>query len=99
MGKRLLYTPNSKIKAAIRKLWLHSRERSAAIKRDGYRCQKCGGKQSKAKGKEFKVEVHHKAGIENWDAIYEVIRQYLLCDSGQLETLCKKCHDKEKNSK
>jgi len=99
MGRRLPYTPNNKIKSALRALWLRSRERAAAIKRDNYTCQCCGRKQSKAKGKEFAVEVHHKEGILNWDAVYEVIRQYLLCDSGQLETLCKKCHDKEKNSK
>ncbi len=95
MGKKLKYTPNSKIKSALRQVFLRSRERGSAIKRDKYTCQRCGVKQSKAKGREVKVEVHHTAGVENWNEIYRVIREHLLCDPGKLETLCKKCHKKE----
>ena len=95
MGRRLKYTPNSKIKDALRQLWLRSRERAARLKLDGYTCQRCGRKQSVAKGKEFKVQVHHVAGVENWDEIYRVIRKYLLVDKSKLKTLCKPCHDKE----
>ena len=73
-------------------LWLRSRERAAALKRDGYTCQKCGAKQSRAKGKKVYVEVHHKENILNWDALYKAIRKDLLCSPGHLETLCKKCH-------
>jgi len=92
MGKRLPYTTNTTIKSALRQLWLRSRERAKALKRDNYTCQCCGRKQSKAKGKEFKVEVHHKIGVLNWDEIYKVIRLYLLTDPNHLETLCKECH-------
>ena len=92
MGKKLPYTPNSKIKAALRLLWLHSRERSAAIKRDKYSCQECGAKQSRAKGKEVYVEVHHLENICNWQEMYDVIRKNLLCNPKFLETLCKDCH-------
>jgi len=92
MAKKLPYTPNNKIKSALRQLWLRSRERAAAIKRDEYRCQRCGGKQSKAKGREFKVEVHHKEGVENWQELYNSIRKNLLVDPEHLETLCKECH-------
>ena len=95
MGKKLPYTPNNKIKSALRQLWLRSRERAAAIKRDEYRCQRCGGKQSKAKGREFKVEVHHKSGVENWQELYNSIRKNLLVDPENLETLCKECHKKD----
>ena len=95
MAKKLPYTPNNKIKSALRQLWLRSRERAAAIKRDEYRCQRCGGKQSKAKGKEFKVEVHHKSGIENWQELYDSVRKNLLVDPENLETLCKECHKKD----
>ena len=95
MGKRLPYTPNSKIKAAIRKLWLQSRERAAAIKRDAYTCQRCGVKQSRAKGREVYVEVHHLNGIENWDKVYLTIRKHVLCSPDDMETLCKGCHGKE----
>ena len=95
MSRKLPYTPNSQIKAALRALWLRSRERAAAIKRDKYTCQRCHVKQSKAKGKEFKVEVHHRHGIENWPEIYRVIRKYLLTEPEHLETLCKSCHLEE----
>lgn len=95
MGKRLPYTPNSQIRSALRKLFLRSRERASAIKRDAYTCTACGVKQSKAKGKEVYVEVHHKDGVVNWDAIFKVIREYLLCDPEFLTTLCEECHDGE----
>ena len=92
MGKRLPYTPNSIIKNACRRLFLHSREHTAALKRDNYTCQCCGAKQSRAKGREAYVEVHHKHGVVNWKAIYAAIREHLLCDPESLATLCKKCH-------
>ena len=94
MTKKLPYTPNSKIKAALRQLSLRSRERAAALKRDNYTCQSCGAKQSRAKGKEVYVEVHHKEGVLNWDELFKVMRKYLLCDPKYLETLCKDCHKK-----
>jgi 5-methylcytosine-specific restriction endonuclease McrA len=95
MGAKLPYTPNSQIKSALRKLWLRSRERAAAIKRDGYTCQKCGAKQSRAKGEEVYVEVHHINGVTNWGALYKAVREHLLCNPDDLETLCKDCHKKE----
>lgn len=92
MSRRLPYTPNSKIKNALRKLFLRSRERAARLKADGYCCQGCGIKQSRRKGHEVYVEVHHKAGVTNWLEIYRVIRKNLLCNPENLETLCDKCH-------
>ena len=92
--KKLPYTPNSQIRSSLRQLFLRSRERASALKRDQYMCQKCGGKQSKAKGKEFKVEVHHKENICNWPALFEAVREYLLCDPELMETLCPSCHKK-----
>jgi len=88
-------TTDSQIKSALRKMWLHSRERATALKDAEYCCNKCGIKQSKAKGREVKVEVHHKEGILNWEEIYEAIRKNLLCDPDLLEVLCKECHAKE----
>jgi len=95
MGKRLPGTPRSKVRAALRQLWLRSRERAAALKRDGYRCQTCGRKQSKAKDKEFKVEVHHKKGIGNWEEAINSVYYHILCDPKDLETVCKICHKKK----
>ena len=34
MGKKLLTTPRSRVKAALRQVWLRSRERAAALKRE-----------------------------------------------------------------
>jgi 5-methylcytosine-specific restriction endonuclease McrA len=95
MGKKLPYTPNSMIRSALRKLWLRSRERAAALKRDGYKCQRCGRKQSKAKGKEVAVEVHHRDRVQNWPALIDAVREHLLCDPADLETICVDCHKKE----
>ena len=95
MGKRLPHTPSSQIRTALRKLWLRSRERQAALKRDKYTCRKCQAKQSKAKGREVAVEVHHLDGITNWAEIEATIRMFLLVDPEDLRTLCKSCHDKE----
>lgn len=77
-------------------MWLRSPERASALKRDSYTCQCCGRKASKAKGKELKVEVHHKEGVCNWEEINYAIYKNLLCDVDKLQTLCKECHKKEK---
>ena len=97
--KKLPYTPNSQIRSALRRLFLRSRERAAAIKRDKYTCQNCGAKQSRAKGKEVYVEVHHGIDILNWEELFKAVRKYLLCEPEKLQTLCKSCHKKETNEK
>ncbi len=94
MGKRVEYTPQSIIVSAVRRLWLRSRERSKALKNADYRCENCGDKQSKVKGKEVKLEVHHPFGI-NWKRIIEVVREELLQTPDRLQVLCKPCHLKE----
>lgn len=94
--KKKANTPRSKVRAALRQLWLRSRERGAAIKRDNYTCQRCDRKKSKAKGKEFEVEVHHKDGI-NWEGVIDIIVERILVHPDKLVTLCKECHDKESN--
>ena len=94
MSKKLPTTPRSKVRAAIRQLWLRSRERACAIKRDNYSCVHCGVKQSKKKGFEQKVEVHHLDGIE-WDNIIDYIFRHVLIDPKRLETICPECHKKE----
>ena len=91
-------TPRSIIKHALRLLWLHSRERQAALRRDGYECQGCHRKQSKAKGREFSVEVHHVQGIDDWELVIDVIYRRLLCPPEHLITLCKECHELEKEA-
>ena len=98
MGKKQLNTPRSRVRSALRQLWLRSRERASALKRDQYTCVECGRKQSKAKGKEFKVQVHHVDGIGNWNKIIDAIYKELLCDPSQMETLCEVCHDLQNDS-
>lgn len=87
-------TPRSIIRNALRQLWLRSRERQAALKREHYTCQTCHKKQSKAKGHEFKVEVDHRDGID-WEAIIDIIAERLLQDESRLMVLCPKCHDEK----
>ena len=87
------HTPKSRVRGMLRQIFLRSRERHAALKRDNYTCQKCFRKQTAKKGQEFKVQVHHKEGIDVWDEIIELIYKELLCDPEKLKTLCKECHD------
>ena len=103
--RRKPVTPNSQIRSALRQLWLRSRERSQALKDAGYRCQMCGVKQSAAKGREVRLEVHHPEGIGNWQAVIEMVREQLLCEHGRLEVVCPTCHsakhqrEREENEK
>jgi 5-methylcytosine-specific restriction endonuclease McrA len=85
MAKKLPYTPKSQITSVIRRLWLYSRERAAALKRDG-KCQVCGEKK--------KLHVHHihPIGKEHWAEIEKLIREYVLVNPRFLTTLCKRCH-------
>jgi len=93
-------TPKSKLTNILRILWLRSRERAYALKRDRYTCQICGAKQSKAKGQEVKITVHHKHKKVNIDKVIEVIREYLITDVDNLITLCENCHkDIHQNAK
>ena len=94
MGKKLANTPRSRVKSAFRLLWMRSRERAAALKAANYCCHECGAKQSRAKGKEVYLEVHHKDGIK-WDAIIAYIYKHLLPNPSRLEVLCTSCHAKE----
>lgn len=98
MGKKTLHTPRSRVRAALRALWLRSRERSAALKRENYCCEECGVKQSTAKGREVKLEVHHlrKGGIE-WEQMIDCVYRHLLCDPKELMVLCKSCHCESHN--
>lgn len=95
MGKKLPHTPRSKIRAIIRRyIWLRSRERSAALKRTNNCCAECGIKQTRAKGREIILEVHHIDGAHIDEIIDEVFR-YLLCHPDRLIPLCDKCHKKK----
>jgi predicted HNH restriction endonuclease len=87
-------TPRSKVKNALRQCWLRSRERLTALKMAGYTCAKCGAKQSRAKGREVYVEVHHTNGI-NWDGLVDLVRERLLQRPENYTVLCKDCHGDE----
>lgn len=92
MTRRLPFTPNSIIRNAIRNVWLRSRERAAAVKREKNTCELCGAKGSAAKGKEVKIVVHHLDGVD-WAGLAEEIRRRILHDPSRLQVLCKECHD------
>ena len=91
MGRKLPSTPRSRVRSALRQVWLRSRERAAALKREGNRCEECGRKASAAKGQAFKVECHHRDGVE-WEKIMDYIYRHLLVDPARLECLCPECH-------
>jgi 5-methylcytosine-specific restriction endonuclease McrA len=87
-------TTRSRIRGELRRLFVKSTERAEAMKRDKYTCQVCNKKQSKKKGFEVKVEVHHLKPID-WDLLIDEIQDKLLCDSNQLQVLCVDCHKAE----
>lgn len=92
--KRSERTTRSQIRQALRRLSLRSRERAACLKRDGYRCRRCGAKQSRKKGAEVYVEAHHTKGVL-WDVLIDQVYEMLLCHPDDMVTLCKSCHEKE----
>lgn len=95
MGKKLSYTPRSKVRSALRALFLRSRERNSALRREKYHCEICGVKQSNKKGQEVKLEVHHKIMAIQWDDLIDLVYRHLLCDPKDLQVTCVKCHKKE----
>jgi len=88
-------TPRSRVKGMLHLLFLRSRERDAAVKREQNTCQRCSRKGSTAKGKEFKIQVHHKDGIGNWNKVIDIIFEEILCHPDKLEVLCVDCHKAE----
>lgn len=92
MKRNAKVTPRSQVRTALRGyIWLRSRERQAALKRDNYTCVDCGAKQSKAKGRVVKVEVDHLDGFDT-EQIIDYVFKHLLVDPSRLETVCKGCH-------
>lgn len=94
MGKRMAGTPKGQIISALRRLFLRSRERAAALKRDKNTCWTCKRKASKAKGREVAVEVHHIDPVQ-FDRLVEMIREELLVSPEGLMTVCRACHKDE----
>jgi len=92
--KRRPYTPKSRIRAVARQLFLRSREAQQCKKKYNNTCCICGAKQSTAKGKEVKTNVHHVNGIDNWDEIDTAMRKHLL-NVDEMIVLCESCHKKE----
>lgn len=90
MPRKMLTTPRSKIKNAIRQVFLRSRERAAALKSTGYKCSRCGIKASSAKGRVVKLQVHHIGGID-WDGVIDLIIDRVL--AVPMEPLCVACHE------
>ena len=95
MSRRLPNTPRSRIKSAIRQLWLRSRERAKVLKDAKYCCADCGRKQTRAgkdKTKWVTMEVHHVGGIDVWNQVIDLIVKSIL--EPEQVALCKCCHKK-----
>ena len=93
-SRKLPTTPRTRVKNALRQVWLRSRERAACLKAAHHCCERCGVHASVAKGREQKLEVHHRDGI-NWDGIVDSVIRAMLPDPSRLETVCPECHAKE----
>jgi 5-methylcytosine-specific restriction endonuclease McrA len=91
--KRTDTTPRSQVRSALRRLFLRSRERAFAMRRDLRTCQDCGVKASVAKGREVAVCVHHLGDDAGLEAVIDMVYERLLCRPGELTTLCRACHD------
>jgi hypothetical protein len=91
LPKKSERTPKSRVRAALRQLWLRSRERALALKLEHYTCEECNAKQSRAKGKRVDIEVHHIDGVE-WEYLINEVFRVLLVHPDRLQILCKSCH-------
>lgn len=96
-SRKLPTTPRSRVRSALRTVWLRSRERAARLKQAGNCCERCGIKASKAKGREVSVQVHHRDGVSNWEAVIDAVYRELLVDPALLEAICETCHQAEHN--
>ena len=98
MSRRIPQTPNSQIRSGFRSIWLRSRERAHALRAAHHCCERCGVK-GRAKdtrnGPKQKLEVHHRDGIVDWDALVSLFRRRILPNPDRLEVLCPECHKKE----
>lgn len=98
MSRKLPSTPRSRVKNALRQVWLRSRERAAALKSAAHRCERCGVK-GRAKdtrnGPAQKLEVHHRDGVPNWESLTDLVYRRLLCPPDRLVVLCPECHGEE----
>ena len=94
-SRKLPTTPRSRVRSALRTVWLRSRERAARLKLAGNCCERCKVKASKAKGREISVQVHHKKGIAQWEKIIDLIFAEILVDPSLLEEVCVDCHKAE----
>ena len=90
---KLETTPRSKVKGALRQLWMRSRERNQAIKNAGRCCQVCGKKASQAKGREVVLNAHHIFGI-NWEKLVDLVFERLIRPPEEYEIVCVECHTK-----
>jgi hypothetical protein len=99
MAKKSQVTTRVRVRSVLRLLWLRSPERRAALKRDHYTCQfpGCNKKQSRAKGKEVKVQVHHMRGIVDWEEVIDfILASGLFRGPDYLITRCEEHHKEEK---
>ena len=76
-------TKRSFVYAAIRKVWLYSKERQHALKAENHQCEECNSKDN--------IHVHHKDGTSLKEVV-DLIYERLLVHPDRLEVLCEDCH-------
>ena len=92
MSRKLPNTPRSRVRSALRQVFLRSRERAACLKKAENKCFTCKRKASRAKGREVFVQVHHIAPIDIWQEVLDLVYAKILCSPDQMICLCKECH-------
>jgi hypothetical protein len=91
-----------RVKAALRKLWLHSELRSACLNRDCVRssinkrnrvfwfCADCGCVLERNE-----VTIDHIDPVGDWGNLSEAMGNLLFCSLDNLQVLCETCHKKK----
>jgi len=95
--KRKIVPIGTKVRSALRKLWMWSPERrtalsAARIRRGIYRCDGCrGAVTSKFIAVDHRVACVPLSGWDSWDGF--ITR--LFCDPSGLQVLCQRCHEQK----
>lgn len=84
------YNVDSRIKAALRKIWFYSKLRRDAVKRANGKCELCHKPQSKFQVDHIKPIVSVKTGFTDWD---DYIKAMLYCGLENLQAICLICHE------
>ena len=82
----------SRIRSALRRVWLYSPEYRDAKRYYNNTCAECGRKGTAAKGREVKTQLHHIGGMPELPGLIDEIIRVMYPPVEGYEVLCKECH-------